>query len=99
MNIDDVTVYSSTPLASTTRSPAPAFSEPGLPLPGEVWKLKDSRTLVEVQDVIKSEQFETYVRGYELEGPARARTKRCFRAITVSKLDCRVPMEESDGVS
>lgn len=86
MDIDDVTAMSTVP--------RPALTVAGLPMPGQVWKMKDSRRLIEVVAFISLPPLEAYVRAWELEGPARSRTKRCFRAVRVSRLDVRVPKEE-----
>lgn len=65
-------------------------SDSPLPSPGEVWKVKESNAHVEVVALVDEDEYEPWVRGYELEGPLRARTRRCFRAIRVSRLERRV---------
>ena len=53
-------------------------------------KIIGTNTLIEVTAQVvpeEDEDFEPYVRGYELEGPKGHRSRRCFRAVRWSRLE------------
>lgn len=73
-------------------SSRPTTTEAELELvPGDIIKVRDQSAIVEVEKVVDEiEGHEAYIRGWELEGPTRARRKTRFRAIAWRRIERKV---------